>query len=529
LITKKVRDPRIVEASDLNRLPIRLPHNIVYGCYPDSESGAMRLILNMESMAVHFDKKSVKEFFHAFSLDTGQSPVAEIPEQLPENDRPSGIEEPASSEIIRPEESQPAMTSGEEEHAGAAEVNEMPMPVEIKENINPDIPVHETQAPEEERAFPDVAAENKTGPINESPVSASSAGTAESDKLPADFPPQESATEPPLSSEEPVYNSYADEKISSAYEEIVLDEDKYFAEVPGETTREEITPSKSDTAESAAGETAEPEPAAAETDVLTANFPEETPATSDSRVIYPEAQNIKKESEYIAGLTTEAKQEAEIEEKSDAGAYQESVTADSAKENMPENVPEEKIAGPVLIPAKTHPSTKNTYQHASLGLLVIILIFLISAFLLSRRSADDKPEQPVMPVKEKITAQKEDTLQKEEVSVPIDNKREETGKAEPEKSEQNEMKIGEAPVTPEKKAGKLKYLPSKYDSRTDWDSSSDFIIYNVIQGDELYYITEQFTGNGFDYWNIARDNKIDNPDLIFPEQKIKLRKNYIRK
>ena len=80
-----------------------------------------------------------------------------------------------------------------------------------------------------------------------------------------------------------------------------------------------------------------------------------------------------------------------------------------------------------------------------------------------------------------------------------------------------------------KKAGKIKEIPPRYDSQTDWDSSPDFIIYNVIKGDELYYITEQFTGNGFDYRIIAKDNEIENPDLIFPEQKIKLKKNYIKK
>jgi nucleoid-associated protein YgaU len=45
----------------------------------------------------------------------------------------------------------------------------------------------------------------------------------------------------------------------------------------------------------------------------------------------------------------------------------------------------------------------------------------------------------------------------------------------------------------------------------------------------LYYISEQFTGKGFDYWAIAKDNKIENPDLIFPEQKIKLKKEYLKK
>jgi 2',3'-cyclic-nucleotide 2'-phosphodiesterase/3'-nucleotidase len=47
-------------------------------------------------------------------------------------------------------------------------------------------------------------------------------------------------------------------------------------------------------------------------------------------------------------------------------------------------------------------------------------------------------------------------------------------------------------------------------------------IYVVKEGDTLSYIAMVFTGKPSNYKKIAADNNIDNPDLIFPGQKIKV-------
>ena len=46
--------------------------------------------------------------------------------------------------------------------------------------------------------------------------------------------------------------------------------------------------------------------------------------------------------------------------------------------------------------------------------------------------------------------------------------------------------------------------------------------YTVGRGDTLWYITERFRGEPFLYNEVARDNKIRNPDLIYPGQKVKI-------
>ena len=53
---------------------------------------------------------------------------------------------------------------------------------------------------------------------------------------------------------------------------------------------------------------------------------------------------------------------------------------------------------------------------------------------------------------------------------------------------------------------------------------SDSVVYNVKKGDTLYRITERYTGDGWNYPKVARKNEIPNPDLIFPDQKIKVPK-----
>ena len=44
----------------------------------------------------------------------------------------------------------------------------------------------------------------------------------------------------------------------------------------------------------------------------------------------------------------------------------------------------------------------------------------------------------------------------------------------------------------------------------------------VNKGDTLWAISEDYTGSGYNYHRLARDNKINDPDLIYPDQTVKL-------
>ena len=49
-------------------------------------------------------------------------------------------------------------------------------------------------------------------------------------------------------------------------------------------------------------------------------------------------------------------------------------------------------------------------------------------------------------------------------------------------------------------------------------------VYLVVEGDTLWSISKRFTGNPLNYPRIAGENRIADPDLIFPGQKIRLKK-----
>jgi hypothetical protein len=59
---------------------------------------------------------------------------------------------------------------------------------------------------------------------------------------------------------------------------------------------------------------------------------------------------------------------------------------------------------------------------------------------------------------------------------------------------------------------------------TGQDSEGEYIVYSVVFGDTLSNIAFKFTGTGYNYPKIAAENAIANPDLIFPDQKIKIYK-----
>lgn len=76
LIAEKVFGRHTLPASEQLELPISLPYRYVYGCYTDESS--VRLILNVETLTLHFDEKLVSEYFEAI-LREMYTPSPEAP------------------------------------------------------------------------------------------------------------------------------------------------------------------------------------------------------------------------------------------------------------------------------------------------------------------------------------------------------------------------------------------------------------------------------------------------------------------
>ena len=88
---------------------------------------------------------------------------------------------------------------------------------------------------------------------------------------------------------------------------------------------------------------------------------------------------------------------------------------------------------------------------------------------------------------------------------------------EAEKEEPVEPVVAERPATvPEGQPAELTILVPP-------DMPLPSNVYVVVKGDTLWHICRRFTGNPFDYPEVAAANNIINPDLIFPDQVIHLK------
>ena len=83
VITEEVYGERTLPREVQRKVPIVLPHELVYGCYP--EGVVVRLILNVEALAVHFDRSLVKDLLPALSKEMADAPAKLIHSLLPES------------------------------------------------------------------------------------------------------------------------------------------------------------------------------------------------------------------------------------------------------------------------------------------------------------------------------------------------------------------------------------------------------------------------------------------------------------
>jgi chemotaxis signal transduction protein/nucleoid-associated protein YgaU len=65
VVTETVFRERRLPSATHRAVPLKLPHHLMYGCYPDAE--AVRIILNVEAIAVHFDESLIQKFLPALS------------------------------------------------------------------------------------------------------------------------------------------------------------------------------------------------------------------------------------------------------------------------------------------------------------------------------------------------------------------------------------------------------------------------------------------------------------------------------
>ncbi len=79
VLAEKVLGERKLTINMQRQLPFVSPHQVIYGCYPDGDT--VRLILNVHSLTLHFDRERAQEFLDIFAdYPKEAAPVESSPE-----------------------------------------------------------------------------------------------------------------------------------------------------------------------------------------------------------------------------------------------------------------------------------------------------------------------------------------------------------------------------------------------------------------------------------------------------------------
>ncbi|MFZ5523973.1 MAG: chemotaxis protein CheW [Pseudomonadota bacterium] len=419
-------------ALDIHRaVPVHLPHNLTYGCYPDGN--AVRIILNVEAISVHFEKSLIQIFMPALSQQMRMSPtgvVYKFPEEKAEPEGKIGPEEkvnetpPPSVTDVTAETAPPASAEAEP-GVEAAGVNEEPAGQEF-------IAAETSQATPEFKRQAEIAD--------------------------AEFVEWEQETSAPISPE----SGQTDMVDAAVPKQIIVPE---TAAAEGSPEHHASVHDVSDREQSAAGSKAR-EPAA---------MSKQSPL---------EALRASIRSKQAQKLSSTAAVKNRPAEPMRATA--------NAKAGTPYRMSREVEHFATLPGYAGH--TAGTWKRSTAFGTVAVLLAAASFYF---AGTTDKPVagKSIQATKPAKIAQAQAEQVKEE-TVPVRTTAEPPRPAE----------ISRPPLE----------LDIPKNRPTDID------VYVVQEGDTLWSISERFTGNPYNYPRIAGENRIADPDLIFPGQRIRL-------
>jgi chemotaxis signal transduction protein len=499
VITEAVYGPRRVGLEAQRGVPIVLPHHVVYGCYPEASS--VRLILNVEALAVHFDRALVKGFLRAISKEMEAAPSEIVPS------------------LIEPETA-PAMAEGEGQYRAvpqqaAAEATASPASMDAV-TVDAGKKTEEIQETLEEAGSLEESAAALSGPET----------TVQPIMQPSDVqmpevqmePEAEHVPAPPAGSASTSEAAPEPEAVIEPQPDVASSEDVVptAAEHRGPVVPEELKPAEPLEVE---------EPVRTEEPAVFRESAEERQQTEEPR---PEAiQETSQETEISKPEEPTILRTAENVEQEPAGPSQEpEVPGDSGHDaGAAEEVPEE----------QEHPALQGAYESRAAGSEEAAESLEEPAPREERKEYVPKPAERRQGYPESI-AEKEDgnwlkyagiaavvLIVLYLLSIGIKSSREDAGKSEPVETAVTEKKPVAGPKAPKQKPAPAA-PPEPLTLTIPPEMPLEADLYIVKKGDTLWAISKRLTGNPFNYPRVARDNKIANPDLIFPDQKIYLKR-----
>jgi len=484
VITEAVFGERRLELNAQRGVPMVLPHRVVYGCYPDA--AVVRLVLNVEALAVHFDKALVKDLLRALSKEMERAP-SEIVSSLLETEvigAQAGRESAVFARELAPvEEEVPypqTMVSDEEKGEEEAVI----APQEQREE-----PV--LSAPVEAAAIPE-AMPAPVQPVVE-PVATEAA--SEPQPLPEPVPVPEERPAAPLFSEaeKPELPAGAESEREEQNTGVALQDEQTMSLQAGDMAGEENPvpvveeePVGTDSLpDAAASEEASEEKRSLTETIAGAEQIQEVLALSQEGATVPVSQELPVEERIperaVPAVSTETGKfdEEQAARKKEAALIAEQLVFQRGYERQ------EQVSERAAAEHLKSSSARRWKDRLPYIIIVAILMAALAVSGLFRKPLAVREAQE--PKADKVLAEKAKPAKKPPVRTP-------------------------APVEPPKPVAAEGPLVVFSGTR----------VYVVKKGDTLWAISKRFTGNPFNYPQVAKENNIKNPDLIFPGQEIRL-------
>ncbi|MGC2049377.1 MAG: chemotaxis protein CheW [Gallionella sp.] len=479
VITEKVFGERRLPIDIHRTVPIHLPHNLMYGCYPDEN--AVRIILNVAAISVHFEKSMIQKLMPALSQEMQMSPTG-IAYTFPE-EKSGPVKKVGPAEKFG-EEPQPSATKAPVETAAQIRVEAEPVPEAVTEFEPMKV---EAAAASSTRASSQVVPEFKYQAEIE-------------DAEFVEWEEKETAASPIAPKTGQI------DAAGAAVSEITIVPETNSA---AETVLEPTVPLQSASARQSTG---------------TANKTRESVGTSKQSALEALKASVKiKQQQKVSSTAPD-----------DSRPKEPLRTTASAKPGTPYRMSREVVQ---LATQSGHEERADGALKRRIAFSAIAAV-LISVFYFAWTS--DKPvvENPmhsaepvkieqaqVQPELAKMEAERaKEKAEQAKANANANVEREAKLKAEQEAGAKVQQTLVLSPLAktqnePPRPAGTSR---PTLELDIPKNKPSDIDVYVVQEGDTLWSISERFTGNPFNYPRIAGENRIADPDLIFPEQRIRL-------
>jgi len=470
VLTETVFGERLLTQEVQRAVPILLPHHVVYGCYPDADT--VRLILNVTALAMYFEKALVQELLPALSAEMKQARAELVPSLLEETEILSAVavESEAPKEQHIPQEPVAVLQPAKAEEV--IPVLEQPAVHEIIETTPLSTEKEKARMEVEERVRQEAEEQ---------------ARREAEEKALQEVEEQQKVEVAARAAEEERVRREAEEKIREA-------EAKTSQETEERARREAEEQAKREAEEKALREVEERQKAeaaarVAEEERIRKETEEKSLQEAAERARREELEQTRREAEQQTLREAEEQQKAKKQAAAEAlrkdqaerKAREEAAAVVQEAEEIARREKENAIAG------TTAPSTsfeseeagvahvktlaKPPMQWESFVTVAIIGIVIVAVLYLLFR-------KPMVEVKEAKT--------------PVET------------------------VQKGKKGPLVLTVPNGVSVGADE--------YSVKKGDTLWGISKRFTGDPFNYPSIAGENNIVDPDLIYPEQRVIIKK-----